>query len=118
MQHPTPLLLFELFAVPTPDANVRKGRVRGNALHHFHDLPGHRVSHAHLPHHYPIATVDLITPSFHSDNGTHRLRDLAQADEGSGQAVGRRASDWDLDLPYQTHPPNPIHTSLARFVTV
>ena len=28
------------------------------------------------------------------------------------------ASCWDLDVPHQTHPPNPIHTSLARFETV
>ena len=27
-------------------------------------------------------------------------------------------ASWDLDVPHQTHPQNPIHTSLARFVTV
>ena len=27
-------------------------------------------------------------------------------------------TSWDLDLPHQTHPQNPIHTSLARFSTM
>ena len=27
-------------------------------------------------------------------------------------------TSWDRDVPHQTHPPNPIHSSLARFETM
>ena len=27
-------------------------------------------------------------------------------------------TSWDLDVPHQTHPQNPIHTSLTQFETV
>ena len=66
-------------------------------------------------------TVHPHTGILGATRGRYAHGSVSDAD-GRPPRVNRRFwfvfTSWDLDLPHQTHPQNPIHTSLTQFVTV